>query len=81
MSSKKEFIKLSWAVLEAKCIYYMMHGNHPKSIEDYEYDLLEKRYEALAKELNLEPTASNMIDFDLSRPCCKLVYSKLLGGN
>lgn len=71
---KARFITLSWQLLEHKCRYYMF--NSP-SIQDFEFDKLEAEYRQLAQELGLEPTASDMVDFDTSRPSCQRVYEKI----
>ncbi len=70
----ERFIKMGWEILEHKCRYYIMCTS---IIEDHVYDKLEKEYEALAAELGLEPSASNMIDFDTKRPSSRLVMDKL----
>lgn len=67
-------IALSWKILEAKYWYY--YRSDPK-IQDYEYDAMEKEYEALSGILGLDPTASNMVDFDEKRPACQSVMFKL----
>lgn len=64
---------LSWKILEAKYWYY--YRSEPK-ISDYEYDMMEKEYEAICVKLNIEPTASNMVDFDEKRPSCQHVMLK-----
>lgn len=71
---KQRFIQLSWEILEHKCRYYIMDS---PIVQDYEYDAIEKEYEALAKELGLEPTASNMVGFNPDRPSCQSVMRKL----
>jgi len=52
MEDKKlsRFIKLGWELLEHKCRYYVL--SRP-TIQDYDYDMLEKEYDALADELGL----------------------------
>ena len=37
---------------------------------DTDFDKMVHRYDALAKKLGLEPTASDMVDFDWRRPSC-----------
>lgn len=69
---RKRFIGLAWWLLEAKYIYYCT----PKGVKcpsDGEYDKYEAEYKELAKTLNLEPTASDMVGFDESKPSCRLV--------
>lgn len=83
---EKEFVQLSWWILEQKYIYY--HGYnfdgavHPSWIkhhaaEDHEYDEAERRYEFLADILGKNPTATDMVGFNKNRPCCELVMAKL----
>lgn len=75
MTDKKQrFVKLGWEILEHKCRYYM---HSAPSISDYDYDMLEKEYEALGSELGLEPSASDMVDFDENRPACQNVVKKI----
>ncbi len=66
-------VSLSWKILEAKYWYY--YRSEPK-ISDYDYDLMEKEYELTCKLLGIEPTASNMVDFDEKRPSCMNVMLK-----
>lgn len=81
----REFIALSWWILEQKALYYRGHGDcgiHPSWMEhhavpDHIYDRKEKRYESLALILECEPTASEMVGFNENRPCCQLVLAKL----
>lgn len=75
MDKQKRYVELGWKILEHKCRYYILHQ---PTITDYEYDLLEKEYDALAGELGLPSTASDMVDFDKSRPACQRVLEKLL---
>jgi NAD-dependent DNA ligase len=70
----KRFLSIGWELLEHKYRYYVLDN---PTIPDHEYDILEKEYDNLAKELDLEPTASNMVGFDTKRPCCQLVISKI----
>lgn len=74
----KEMIKLSWQILEHKCRYYRQELNLT-TIPDEEYDKIEDRYRILCEELKISPTACDMVDFDMSRPSCNLVYKKLKG--
>lgn len=70
---RKEAITLGWRILESKYIYYCLGGEHPLAINDAEYDRMERKYQALCKELNMEPSASNMVGFSKSKPSCQLV--------
>lgn len=58
------FVSLGERLLEHRYRYY---GLDSPVIEDYEYDYIERYYESTAMALGLEPTASNMVDFDLKR--------------
>jgi NAD-dependent DNA ligase len=70
----ERFVQLSWQILEHKCYYYVLSK---PIISDYEYDLLEKEYEALADKLKLPRSASDMVDFDANRPSCQRVMEKI----
>lgn len=68
---KERFAKLSWFILECKyCYYCRPQFKHPS---DTEYDKVEEEYKAIAAQLGVEPSASNMVGFDLNRPSCRLV--------
>ncbi len=73
-SDLARFIKLGWEILEHKCKYYIL--NKP-TVTDYEYDIIEKEYDALADKLGLDKSASDMVDFDTKRPACQSVMRKL----
>lgn len=74
-ADKLRHIKISWELLEHKFRYYMLSA---PILQDYEYDLLEKEYESLCVKLHIDNTVSNMVDYDMSRPCCMLVAEKLM---
>jgi len=81
-NSQERFVGLSWKILEYKCTYYrpdLIHPNNKKlyTVSDSVYDKLEGEYRRLSVELGEEPTAADMVDFDCSRPCCRLVAKKL----
>lgn len=79
MSLKKEFVKLSWWILEQKLLYYGYQNlKLPKPVSDNEYDLKEERYKELAVILGENPTASDMVGFDPDKPSSKLVLEKYL---
>ncbi len=76
------FEELSWKLLEYKMMYYHSDKVHPTwhtilMIEDSEYDLLEIEYSKLAEELRVPKSVTNMVDFDFSKPSCKMVMAKL----
>lgn len=71
---KQKFINLSWQMLEHKYRYYVQ--NKPV-LSDFEFDALEARYRDLAEKLQLPPTASDMVDFDWSRPACQRAAFKV----
>lgn len=75
---EKQFIRLGWRLMEAKFLYYKMDA---PILQDHEYDLLEREYDALAKELNLPPTASDMVGFNAGRASGALVADKLTDRN
>lgn len=75
---------LSWALLEAKCIYYLP-GRVDSSwvpfltIPDSLYDSLEELYKNLCKENSIVPTVSDMVDFDVEAASSKLILRRLSG--
>lgn len=71
---QNEFIRLGWIILEHKCRYYVFDK---PIVTDYEYDLIEKKYDSLADKLGLEKSASDMVGFDLKRHSCQNVLKKL----
>lgn len=73
LEKEKRFIKLGWDILKYKYFYY---ERNISAVPDHQYDVLERTYDNLAKELNLSPTASDMVGFDNKRPSCQLVVSK-----
>lgn len=66
-------IQLSWLLLEHKFLYYV---KDKPIIQDYEYDMLEKEYDALCEKLNLPKTVSDMVGFDEKRHSCQAVMTK-----
>jgi len=77
-NEEKRFIKLGWELLEAKYRYYKLDA---PLLEDYAYDRLEREYDDLSKKLGLEPTAANMVGFDINRPSASLVADRVDGQN
>jgi len=71
------FIELNWLLIEHKYRYYVMIN---PIITDYEFDMMEKEYRELAEELDVPPTASDMVGFDDSKFSSQLVINKLKGG-
>lgn len=72
---EKRFIKLGWQLMEAKFQYYKLDS---PTLTDHEYDMLEREYDSLAKELGLPPTAADMVGFDNARPSAALVGDKVM---
>jgi len=77
-----EFVQMSWKLLEYRLMYYHPDKVHPSwhdelTVPDSDYDLLEAQYKRVAEELGVVQTITHMVDFDLSRPSCKLVMKKL----
>lgn len=52
-------------LLEDRYRYYELDDN---VITDAEYDRREKMYELISTELNIEPTATNMVGWDITKP-------------
>ncbi len=75
MAAAERFIQLGWIILEHKARYYHLNTS---TISDFEYDTIEKEYDALAQMLGLPPTASDMVGFDANRPSCQRALHKVL---
>ena len=78
----EQFVQLSWRLLEYKLMYYnpdRVHSswNEALTIPDSDYDQLESQYKTLGNSLGLPLSVTEMVDFDFSRPSCKLVMKKL----
>lgn len=72
------FNQLSWKLLESKLAYYRPDllskvGLKKFTITDQEYDALEDEYRQLAADLQLPPTAADMVGVDLNRPAIKVI--------
>ncbi len=78
MTKREEMVKLSWDILKYKYHYY---EKSKPLITDYQYDMIEKKYEALCEELGQPPTACDMVGFDWNRRCCQMVACKEEGFN
>lgn len=82
MTQNLSLAQMSWKLLEYKFAYYQYAHLHPDwkddmIVPDAEYDALENEYRKLCEEEGVEPTAADMVDFDLSRSCCRIVALKL----
>jgi len=78
----KEYVKLSWQLLEYKCMYYNPELVHPDNrakytVKDAVYDSLEAKYKEICVKYGYKPTASEMVGFDKSKLSCQLVALKL----
>lgn len=78
MTDHEEYVKLGWDIIKYKYYYYELAK---PLIEDYDYDMIERRYCELADKLGLPKSASEMVGFDRERPSCQLVMSKCGGSN
>lgn len=75
MLSKQELhANLSFCVLTHKFHYYV---NRHAIISDETFDKVVMKYRELCKELNLTPTADDMVEFDMDKPSCRLVAQVL----
>lgn len=72
--NKKRFILLGWKILESKYRYYIQDS---PTISDEQYDAMEREYDKLAIKLNLVPSATDMVGFDVKRPSCIEVARKV----
>jgi hypothetical protein len=73
---EKRWIKLGWQILEAKHRYYNLDA---PELSDYDYDLMEREYDTLSKELGFEPSAANMVGFNNTKPSAVLAADKVDG--
>lgn len=69
--SKEQWIRLGWAIIRAKLLYY----NYPDYVEwsDRKYDRLEAKYNKAAKRLGLKPTATRRSEPNRTKPSVCLV--------
>jgi NAD-dependent DNA ligase len=74
LMNKKEFIKLSWELLEHRVRYYYYDAS---IIDDYQYDMLEKKYIKACKQLKQPNTIGEMVGVDLEKPSIQSVITKL----
>lgn len=76
MTTREEFIRLGWCLLERKCAYYSPGDGIPEPPPDSEYDGHERRYRKLARRLGEKPTA-DCVGFPDDRPSGRVVVRKL----
>lgn len=84
MTEYDRLVYLSWRILEMKMVYYRPELTSKRnvvylSVSDAEYDALEDEYRKLCTKLGKEPTAADMVGFDVNRACCKIVIEKYRG--
>lgn len=79
-------LRLGWKLLEYKCAYYRpdeikeeLWAERGLYITDEEYDALEREFAALTKQLNEIDQITTMVDFDVRRPACQWILTKLKG--
>lgn len=80
MNNTRRLIQLSWRILELKLGYYRPELVNKEllpqiTVPDAEYDKLEDEYRKLCAAEGVEPTAADMVDFDVDRPSCKAVLA------
>jgi len=82
MAKKKKLkcARLAWQILGHKFLYYCgaEYNLSNKIIPDEEYDAIENEYKELCEELGIEPSASDMVEFDDSRGSCRMVKEHLI---
>lgn len=74
--TKKDFILLSWKLLEAKVLYYLYPSS--STMPDSEYDELEKSYVNYCTENDVPNTVQSMVGIDKDRPSVQLAVDKIL---
>ena len=72
----KEFIKLSWSLLEAKIRYYTLPWT--VTMSDSEYDILEKEYVSYCISNGKPNTIQSMVGVDQTRPSVKLAIDRIM---
>jgi NAD-dependent DNA ligase len=77
LNKQQRFIDLGWLILEHKWRYYIGVRYGVSPVSDAEYDKLEDEYVQLADELIENAYSSTMVGFDINRPSCQLVDSKM----
>ena len=87
--TKKEFIKLSWELLEAKVRYEYIDGDISTSMTDHEYDTKSIEYLTACRELKMPNTIIHKahpgfedinlapIGIDLTKPSVDLILNKI----
>ena len=81
MTDEQKYIQLGWRIMELKLMYYLPELVHKSwhqhlTLTDHQYDVIENDYVTLCNKLGKEPTASNMVEFDINRSSARLVLSK-----
>jgi hypothetical protein len=74
--------QMAWKILEYKFAYYQYAWLHPSwkdemVVPDAVYDKLENEYRELCEQQGVDPTAADMVDFDIERASCRLVARRL----
>jgi NAD-dependent DNA ligase len=70
----ERFVDLSWDLLSFKYMYYVRGRS---IIADEAYDVLASEYRELAKELNLNPSADDMVGYNMDKASCRMVAKKM----
>lgn len=81
---KLELSRLAWQILGCKFLYYRgAEYKIPASAipSDTDYDKWEDEYRKLCKELKVKPTAADMVEFDETKPSCRMVMQHLIMTN
>lgn len=76
--SKKEHIKLSWGLLEAKVRYYLFP--HLDNIDDAEYDRQEQVYLKSCQKNGYKNSIQSMVGVNENRASVQLVIRKIRDG-
>lgn len=79
-SLEELFAKLSWILLEQKCLYYTLtHSKYePLRISDKKYDMIERAYVKIGSYLKKSVHIHEMVGFSkTSHPATALVYKKI----
>ena len=71
-----KFATLSWKLLEAKITYYLYPETN--TLEDSEYDSLERLYLSMCSEYDFPNTIQSMVGVDETRPSVQNAIQKIL---
>lgn len=69
----EHYHQLGRRILRLKCLYYLFATS---AVSDYEYDWIERYYEAVAEDVGQPPAASDQVGFSRETPLGQEVYQE-----